>query len=142
MKVKIKKLSENAVIPTYSKVGDAGLDLTAVSFQITEKFVEYDTQLAFEIPEGYVGLLFPRSSISNKDLILANSVGVVDSSYRNSVKLRFKRTEENSVLCDVYKNMDRVGQIIILPYPTVELIESEELSKTERGEGGFGHTGN
>ena len=80
MKVKIKKLSDDAVIPSYSKVGDAGMYLVATS-RIFDKYgnVEYGTGLAMEIPEGYVGLLFPRSSISKQDLSLANAVGVIDS---------------------------------------------------------------
>ena len=89
MKVKIKKLNEDAVIPKYSKSGDAGLDLTAIS-KIYDEFgnVEYDTGLAFEIPENYVGLIFPRSSNCKKDLLLSNSVGVIDSNYRGSVKIK------------------------------------------------------
>ena len=141
MEVRVKKLDERAVIPKYSKTGDAGMDLTAISVEDTSKFIEYDTGLAFEIPEGHVGLLFPRSSISKQDLILANSVGVVDSSYRGPVKFRFKKTEDNLMLCDRYKAMERVGQIMIIPYPKIEIVESDELSDTERGVGGFGHTG-
>ena len=80
MKVKIKKLNENAVIPSYSKQGDAGMDLVATS-KIFDKYgnIEYWTGLAMEIPEGHVGLIFPRSSISKKDLALTNAVGVIDS---------------------------------------------------------------
>jgi dUTP pyrophosphatase len=141
MKVRVKKLDERAVIPEYSKPGDAGMDLTAISVEDTSKYIEYDTKLVFEIPEGYVGLLFPRSSISKRDLILANSVGVVDSSYRGSIKFRFKKTEDNVMFCDRYKAMERVGQIMIISYPKIEIVESEELSDTERGSKGFGHTG-
>lgn len=80
MEVKIKKLNENAVIPKYSKAGDAGMDLVATSREI-DKYgnIVYGTGLAFEIPKGYVGLLFPRSSISKYDMNLTNSVGVLDS---------------------------------------------------------------
>jgi len=141
MKVRVKKLDERAVLPKYSKPGDAGMDLTAISVEDTSKYIEYDTKLVFEIPEGYVGLLFPRSSISKRDLILANSVGVVDSSYRGSIKFRFKKTEDNVMFCDRYKAMERVGQIMIISYPKIEIVESEELSDTERGSKGFGHTG-
>ncbi len=141
MKVRVKKLDKNAVMPRYSKESDAGMDLTAINFKRTAKYIEYDTGLAFEIPEGHVGLLFPRSSISKKDLTLANSVGVADSSYRGSIKFRFKTAEENVLLCDMYNVMDRVGQIIILPYPFITIEETEELTSTERGSGGFGHTG-
>ena len=84
MKVKIKKLNENAVIPSYSKQGDAGMDLVATS-KIFDKYgnVEYGTGLAMEIPEGYVGLIFPRSSICKQDLSLSNAVGVIDSKIIN-----------------------------------------------------------
>ena len=79
--VNIKKLSKNAVIPTYAHDGDAGMDLTAVSYNYNKEYDywEYKTDLAIEIPTGYVGLIFPRSSNSNKDVYMCNSVGVVDS---------------------------------------------------------------
>ena len=137
MKIKIKKLSDNAVIPCYACNGDAGMDLHAVSKNETEMFIEYGTGLAFEIPEGYVGLLFPRSSLSKKDLILANHVGVLDSGYRGELKFRFKKIGE-----EVYEVGDRIGQLIVIPYPKVELEEASELSDTNRGIGGFGSSGN
>lgn len=139
MKVKIKKLHQDAVIPVYAKPGDAGLDLTAISESWNEdnSMVTYDTGLAVEIPEGHVGLLFPRSSVSKTTLNLANSVGVIDSGYRGSIMLKFRYLEEG----DVYDVGDRVGQLLILPYPAIEFEEVEELSSTERGEGGFGSTG-
>ena len=140
MKIKIKKLNELAVIPKYAKQGDAGMDLTCVDWGITERYTEYDTGLSMEIPEGYVGLLFPRSSISKTNLILANCVGVVDSGYRGPIKLRFK--EIAGPPGGRYKTGDRVGQIIIMPVPAFEFDEVEELTNTDRGEGGFGSTGN
>ena len=82
MKIRFKKLNPNAIVPAYSKPGDAGLDLTATSKELINNsqygYLEYGTGLAVEIPEGYVGLIFPRSSISNTGLILSNSVGVID----------------------------------------------------------------
>lgn len=144
--VKIKKLVPEAVIPTYAKPGDAAMDVTAIAINETDDYIEYETGLAFELPENYVMLIFPRSSNSKKDLILANSVGVLDSSYRGSLKLRFKRLprciDEYSVSTHVYayKIGDRVGQIMILPRPEINFIEVDELSETERGEGGFGST--
>jgi dUTP pyrophosphatase len=141
MIVKFKKIAPNAVTPAYSKAGDAAMDLTAISLIKVDKdeygYLEYDTGLAFEIPEGFVGLLFPRSSISNSGLILANSVGVIDSGYRGSVKFRFKHIPGTVF----YKPGDRVGQIIIIPFPQVELQEVEQLSETDRAEDGFGSTG-
>ena len=139
MKIKIKKLHPDAVIPKYSKQGDAGMDLVAISEKWNEDntMVTYNTGLAIEIPEGHVGLLFPRSSISKTVLSLANSVGVIDSGYRGPIMFKFRYPEEGMV----YDVGDRVGQIIIMPYPSVEFEEVEELSSTERGEGGFGSTG-
>lgn len=138
MEIKVKKLNEMAVIPSYAKKGDAGLDLTAVSktYEKNGGVVTYGTGLAFEIPEGYVGLVFPRSSIVNKDLTLSNSVGVIDSGYRGEVTLKFRLDGGGE-----YEVGDRVGQIIIMPYPYVNLVESKELSSSERGEGGYGSTG-
>jgi dUTP pyrophosphatase len=137
MKVNIKKLVENAVIPTYAKPGDAGMDLYSTSIEVSEDgVVTYGTGLSMEIPEGYVGLLFPRSSNYKQDLVLCNSVGVIDSGYRGEIMFKYFQIGEN-----MYKVGDRVGQIIILPYPQIEFTEVKTLSKTERGEGGFGHTG-
>lgn len=156
MKVKIKRLHENAVIPKYAKSGDAGLDLTAVSKEYDgDGNTVYSTGLSFEIPEGYLGLLFPRSSNAITDLRLTNSVGVIDSSYRGEVSMKFRNDNfagMNSLLkndlvngqiglSNEYEVGDRIGQIIILPYPKIEFEEVDELSTTERGSGGFGHTG-
>lgn len=141
MKVKIKKLVENAVIPTYAKSGDAGMDLTCTKIQLTKDYIAYKTGLAFEIPEGYVGLLFPRSSNSKKDLLLSNSVGVLDSGYRGEVEFRYKHITPSSYPANGYQVGDRIGQIMILPYPQIEFEEVQELSETERGEDGFGSSG-
>lgn len=139
MKVKIKKLVENAVIPRYAKSGDAGLDLTATSIEQKGDKVIYHCGLAFEIPQGYVGLLFPRSSNANKDLLLTNSVGVIDSGYRGEVTAVFQKTR--LLHTDLYQVGERFAQLIILPYPQIEFEEVEELSTTERGANGYGSTG-
>ena len=141
MLINVKKLHPNAQIPQYANPGDAALDLTSVSSlnDLSGNYVEYRTGLSFEIPEGYVGLLFPRSSISKKDLILSNSVGVLDSGYRGEVTFRFKRTTDGKARS--YQPGDRIGQILILPYPQVTFVESPDLSKTTRGAGGYGSTG-
>lgn len=138
MNVKIKKLHKDAVVPFYAKPGDAGMDLTAISESWNEdnSMVTYDTGLAVEIPKGHVGLLFPRSSVSKTTLSLTNCVGVIDSGYRGSIMLKFRYLEEGLV----YSVGDRVGQLLILPYPEVTFEEVDELSETERGEGGFGST--
>ena len=141
MKVKFKRTHPAAVVPSYAKDGDAGMDLTAVDIKVNPdyQYVEYDTGIAVEIPEGHVGLLFPLSSISKTNLDLCNSVGVVDSGYRGSIKLRFNVLENKSSV--EYLPQDKVGQLVIIPYPKVELEEVNELVSSDRGEGGFGHTG-
>ena len=144
MKVKIKKTHKNAVIPSYAKEGDAGMDLTAVSQEIdSDGNICYDIGLAFEIPEGYMGLIFPRSSNAKKDLLLSNSIGLIDSGFRSNATLKFKPLMEvkDSEFLEVYEVGDRIGQIVIMPYPKIEFEEVEELSKTERGIGGYGSTG-
>jgi dUTP pyrophosphatase len=140
MNVKVKKLKVGVDVPKYAKTGDAGLDLVATSKVVTNTYIEYGTSLAFQIPQGFVGLLYPRSSISKYDLVLANSVGVVDSGYRGEVRLRFKKTDD-TIFCRTYDIGDKVAQLIIVPYPEITLQEVEELSGTERGTGGFGSTG-
>lgn len=139
MKVKIKKLEENAVIPHYAKKGDAGLDLTATSIEQKVDKIIYHCGLAFEIPQGYFGLVVPRSSNAKKDLLLTNSVGIIDSGYRGEVTAVFKKTQ--LLHPDLYDIGDRFAQLIILPYPQIEFEEVEELTKTKRGTGGYGSSG-
>ena len=157
MKLRFKKLDENAVLPSYAKEGDAGLDITAISDPSPTissngedlwHYIEYKTGLSVEIPEGYVGLLFPRSSVSKSALILANSVGVVDSGYRGEICFRFKldghvskEAQEFKVKIASYKAGDRIGQLVVLPYPKIEAEWAETLSSSQRGETGFGSSG-
>ena len=142
MKVLFKKLNKQAVTPSYAKDGDAGLDITAITrdIVITEdyEYIEYGTGLAFEIPIGYVGLLFPRSSVSKKDILLSNAVGVIDSGYRGEVSFRFKRLAWDSA---IYNVGEKIGQLIIIPYPQIQLKQAKELSDTERGANGYGSSG-
>lgn len=156
MKVRFKKLNDKAVIPTKAHSTDAGFDLTATSCyygaEIDDGNITYGTGIAVEIPEGYVGLVFPRSSISKKEIALTNSVGVIDSSYRGEIFCKFKPTlrhngnmygdwtDYNSEPNN-YSVGDRIAQLIILPYPEIEFEEAAELSSTERGAGGYGSTG-
>ena len=154
MRVKIKRLKPNAVIPSYAKIGDAGMDVVATEIlKDTPEQITYGIGIALEIPEGFVGLVFPRSSIRKTGLQLSNSVGVIDSGYRGEIQATFnkifggerfydetKNTQDTSN--DFYKVGDRIAQIMIIPHPTIEFEESQELSNTERGEGGFGSTGN
>jgi dUTP pyrophosphatase len=138
--VKIKKLHPEAVIPSYAKDGDAGLDLVATEIVSNTTFdVTYGTGIAMEIPKGYVGLVFPRSSVRKYDLSLSNCVGVIDSGYRGEIQATFKKTD--GLDSTSYKKGDRIVQIIIIPYPRVRFVEVDELSQTDRGEGGFGSTG-
>lgn len=140
MKVKVKKLNDKAVIPNYAKIGDAGMDLVATSKQ-TDNYrnIVYGTGLAFEIPPGYVGLIFPRSSLSKYSIMLTNCVGVIDSGYRGEVMFKFKPLYKEFNVD--YNVGDRIGQIIIMPYPQIELEEVDELTETDRGIGGYGSTG-
>ena len=141
MKVKIKKLHPDAVIPSYAKAGDAGMDLTAVGIEkesIPPKgIVTFRTGLAIEIPEGHVGLLFPRSSVYKTGMTLSNCVGVIDSGYRGEIMMKYFRNGFH----EEYNVGDRIGQLIIMPYPEVQFEEVAELSSTDRGEGGYGSTG-
>lgn len=141
MQVKVKKLLPNAVLPQRMTDGAAGFDLTAATQKFRQEYTgpvfEYDTGLAFEIPPGHVGLLFPRSSVTTKtSLSLGNCVGVLDSDYRGPVKFQFRNTGPGKK----YEVGDRIGQIIVLPIPEVEFLEGE-LSDSVRGEGGHGSTG-
>lgn len=141
MKVRLKKIHPNAVVPKYAKPGDAGLDLVATEIINKEVFqITYGTGLAMEIPEGFVGLVFPRSSIRKYDLSLTNCVGVIDSGYRGELQATFRR--HKGVASTDYEVGDKIAQIIIVPYPSIEFIETDELSETERGTGGFGSSGN
>lgn len=166
MEIKIKRLYDDAVLPTRAHVDDAGYDLYAHSKAFDDDGnIVYGTGVAMEIPEGYVGLVFPRSSNAKKDLLLSNSVGVIDSGYRGEVSFKFKTTSvwHNPLRvwweCYVrrrkkinvgrpiyitnrtYDVRDRIGQIIIMPYPDVTFVETDELSETDRGTGGYGSSG-
>lgn len=137
MKIKIKKLHKNAIIPAYSKNGDAGMDLTVTEvIRVDSEHFQYKFGVAVEIPEGYVGLMFPRSSIYKQRQILSNSVGVIDSGYRGELMAVMIGTSDTS-----YKVGERAAQLLILPYPQIEFEETKELSVTERGYGGYGSSG-
>ena len=159
MNVKIKKLYEDSTLPTKAHATDAGYDLYAHSKSYDDDGnVVYGSGVAMEIPKGYVGLVFPRSSNAKKGLILSNSVGVIDSGYRGEITFKFKenlkffyeygetcekelKLQYNPFCYNHYSIGDRIGQIIIMPYPEIEFVEVEELSESERGEGGYGSSG-
>ena len=140
---------DDAIINNYAKDGDGGIDLVAVSKEYdSDGNVVYGTGLAFEIPYGYVGLLFPRSSNAKQEIILSNSVGVIDSGFRGQVIMKFKPIV-TYIQTGAIKNQDiinynigdKIGQLIIMPYPQVKLIEVTELSDSDRGTGSYGSTG-
>lgn len=134
-----KKLNDKAVLPKRAHPTDAGLDLVATSVEYCNGYIEYGTGLAVEIPSGNVGLIFPRSSITNKDLILKNSTGVIDASYRGEIKFRFYRTE--GVRSRDYSVGDRIGQLVVVACQLEDAVFVDELSNTERGGGSYGSTG-
>jgi dUTP pyrophosphatase len=141
MKVLFKKLHPEATKPKFGKPGDAGADLVATSKDWRgEKQVVYGTGLAVEIPEGMVGLVFPRSSVRNYDLAMSNSVGVIDSGYRGEIMVTFNISNPSKT-GQIYQIGDRIAQLVIMPVPLVQYTEVDELSETNRGTGGHGSTG-
>ena len=137
MKVNIKKLHPDAVIPKYAKPGDAGMDLTAIDVVADGSTLTYKTGLAIEIPFWHVGLLFPRSSVYKTGQTLTNCVGVIASGYRGEIMLKYTL----SPYAKEYEIGDRVGQLVIMPYPKIDFIEVDELIPSDRGQGGYGSTG-
>jgi len=135
-----KLLGNKAIAPSYAKSGDAGMDLTATRILKSNLFcVWYATDVAVEIPVGHYGALAPRSSISNDGtLMLANGVGIVDAGFRQGIQVRFNRTFKGVFTRKQYKVGERVAQLIILPFKSVTL-KNTELSGSDRG--GFGSTG-
>ena len=138
MKVKFKLLSESAKEPTRAHTTDAGLDLYVSRCGFENGLWVCHSDVAFEIPRGYVGLLFPRSSIYRAGHQLMNSVGVIDPDYRGEVSAVFTHNGVGKK----YSVGDRFGQLVILPLPKVELEQVDALQVTERGTGGYGSTGN
>ena len=143
MKVKFIKLDPRATMPTYGSASAAGADLYALSGEDIEipphKTVMIHTGLAMELPEGYCGLIFARSGIASKrGLAPANKVGVVDSDYRGEFMVALhNHSEENASVA----GGERIAQLVITPYLRAEFIESDALTDTDRGAGGFGSTG-
>lgn len=143
MKVKIKKLNDEAIIPKYATNKSAGADLCACLEKevIIKPFsqVTINTGLAIEIPDGFVGLIFPRSGLSTKKgLALANKVGVIDSDYRGEwLIVLYNQSNQEQMI----KPQERIAQFVIVPYSKADFILTDELSVTERNTGGFGSTG-
>ena len=144
MIVNVKKMHPNAIIPKYAKSGDAALDLHAIERGKADNYgnMVYKTGLAMEIPDGYVGLIYPRSSISKTKQMLRNHVGVIDSGYRGEIILKFGWFSQSATPdSSIYDAGDRIAQLMIVPRPKIEFMEVDELSDTDRGAGGFGSTG-
>ena len=140
IKIRFKRLTPAAVIPKRGSASAAGYDLTAIRITGSEDqpgLIRIGTGIAVEIPEGYAGFIFPRSSVYKTRSILSNCVGVVDSDYRGEIMAAFFSWNR-----DIFYHVgDRFAQMVILPVPAVEFLEAEELSATERGTGGYGSTG-
>ena len=145
MKIPIKKLHPKAKIPQYAYPSDGAMDLYCTSAKVEEladgriRMWVCGTGLAMAIPEGYVGLVFPRSSISKTDLFQRNAVGVIEAGYRGEITIKFGFCSGHGV--GRYTEGDRIGQIMIVPRPTISFNEVDLLEDTERGTGGYGSTG-
>ena len=144
MDIKIKKTKKEAKIPTKSTIHAAGFDLYACldydSVEIMPQTnVKIGTGLSFELPHGYMSLIFARSGIATKESLRpANCVGVIDSDYRGEyIVPLFNDSNEIKVI----KNNERIAQLVILPYPEISFNEVDELSITSRGNNGFGSSG-
>ena len=147
MKISVKKLHPNAMIPKFASHGAACFDLHMLGEEVGSHVDSgaryFTTGLSFEIPAGYVMLIFSRSGHGFRQAMrLSNCVGVIDSDYRGEIKvaLRFDG-DDNATEFPIIKYGDRIAQAMILPTAGIELVEVDELSKTDRGTGGFGSTG-
>ena len=164
MKIKVKKLHPDAELPVTAIGADAGFDLVAIDDgKIKDTYIQYKTGIAVEPPPGYHTEIFPRSSVSKMDLVLANSIGLVDGAYRGELLVRFKIIPEVIEYEDVapsgvdahlngkhtakyfdlkkFKKGDRIAQLVLRKTEKAEYEWAEELSDTQRGDGGFGSTG-
>lgn len=143
--VKFKRLSDKAVMPTKATTGSAGFDLTCsrITTELNEcgqVILVYHTDLALEIPEGYEGQLRNRSSISKKSMRLSTGMSTIDSDYRGEITAKFVVTTD--VVPAIFKEGERFAQLVIHKTEDIAFVESEGLSETARGEGGYGSTGN
>lgn len=139
--VKVKKINELAIIPEYAHDGDTGFDLYSINCKelLPDETALISTGLKFEIPRGYGIAIRPRSGLSLKTgLRIANSPGTIDSVYRGELKIIVQNTSDRILHIDIGQ---RIAQGVLEKVPKAEFIEVDELGDTERGEGGFGHTG-
>lgn len=139
MQIKFKKVRE-VETPIYATEGAAAMDLFAATnpeYNVEKNYYEIKTGIAIQVPEGYGAFILPRSSISNKGIVLANSLGLGDPDFRGELCVRFKPIDPNYT---IYEKGERIAQLVIIQTPKVTLIEVDELDETVRGEGGFGST--
>jgi dUTP pyrophosphatase len=139
MQIKFKKLNENAIAPQYAHLFDAGMDLFClenISVAPNER-VQIGTGIAMEIPEGFVGLIWDKSGLSHKSG-LKTVGGVVDSQYRGEIKVGMINLSDETYH---FESGHKIAQMLIQKVEQVDLLESDSLSDTSRGEGGFGSTG-
>lgn len=143
IEVKVKRLFENSQLPTYGTAGSCALDLFACINRpikiMKDETVLVPTGIAVELPEGYGLFIIPRSGLAVKyDVVVHNTPGLVDTDYRGELKVVLKNYGESPF----YVNPDaRIGQLIVMPIPTVKWKEVDELSHTDRADNGFGSTG-
>ena len=139
--IKVKKTHPDAVIHPRKHDDDAGMDLSVVEIvkDLSAEVVMYDTGIAVEAPEGFYTEVIPRSSTSKMGISLANGTGIIDPSYRGSIKLAIRFNESLHSPKDLIGR--RLAQLLIKPLHIMEVIEVDELSDTNRGSGGFGSTG-
>lgn len=143
MELKVKKMRDNAILPTRGDVEAAGIDLYACIdepiYLHANKSIMIPTGIACEFPEGYFGLMFPRSGVGvKKKLALLNTAGVIDNSFRGEIMMAFVNNNNHT---QIIEPGDRLAELILLPYIHFDIVEADELTPTERGEGGFGSTG-
>jgi dUTP pyrophosphatase len=141
IELKVKKLDGKAILPKYATDGAGCFDIhsTTAGFVSENQTMVFSTGLSFEIPDGFVMLVFSRSGHGFKNNVrLSNCVGVIDSDYRGELKVKLTSDTDGSI---VVERGDRIAQAMIIPFPKVNLVVVDELSKTDRGAGGMGSTG-
>jgi len=140
MKLKFKKLTENAIPPFKAHPSDAGFDLTCTSVDedLAHEILTYHTGIAVELPKGTFALLCPRSSVYKYQLQLANGLGIIDEGYHGELIFKYRIVQPHFTR---YSVGDKIGQLVVVPIPQMELEEVDELGESERGEGSFGSTG-
>jgi dUTP pyrophosphatase len=140
LQINIRPLHKDFTLPAYAKPYDAGMDLTATTVinDTENNIIRYKVGFAVDIPKGFVGYIFPRSSISKYDLAMCNSVGVIDSGYLDEVEVRMRPTKKDG---KYYGFGDRVAQLIVMPVPEVQFNVVDNFNMSYDRGGGFGHTG-